>query len=159
MQKDHGKSLWFYPLGLGTHYVVAVVGGMLLGFIPEDLLSRFYRFSSIQAFAPGIGVTALLLGFFVSHRFRDLPLASWIWVIGSIWFFCGVHELTSSWSPSWSHERSAWEYAKTQLFSPRCGDTECLYQLFYTVPLVASVMYSVGAVTRILRERNAYDQN
>jgi hypothetical protein len=71
MQWDRSNSLWFYPLGLATHYLIAVVGGMLIGFIPEAMLSSYYRFSSIRAFAPAIGFTALFSASLPVSGLRD----------------------------------------------------------------------------------------
>ena len=89
MEKDHGNSFWFYHLGLIAQYAIAVVGAMLLGLIAEGLLSTsgVYRHSTIQGFAPGIGLAALLLGLFVSRQFKRLHLAGGTWIIGSICFF------------------------------------------------------------------------
>lgn len=144
------KSFWLYSERVLAHYALAVLGGMLLGFIPELLLGRLWRFTPFEPFFPGMSVTALLLGYFVSKRLWEARGATWTWVAGSVWFIYGIHDLTRFWSARWSHDKSAWDYAMKQLFGPNqvCGTTECLYQFFYTLPLAASVLYSVGSFLR-----------
>jgi hypothetical protein len=44
---------------------------MVVGFIPEAILGRFYYDTGIEAFAPAIAFTGLILGFFFSVRFQN----------------------------------------------------------------------------------------
>lgn len=146
------KPLWHYPPLVLLHFFVAAMGGVIVGLIPEVLIERLYRGTPIEAFAPGMALTALTIGYFLAHRLVSSErVAQWTWVIGVVWFLYGVHDLTRLWRPTWlPHEKSAWSYAKGQLFGPvsLCSATECLYRLFVTVPLVLSVTYSFGAFIR-----------
>ena len=145
------KSFLYYPARLLLHFFVAATGGIIVGLIPEALVGRLFRSTPLEPLAPGMALTALLIGYFFGHRLvARFHIAQWTWIIGTVWFFCGVYELTRFWSPAWSHEKSAWDYAKGQLFGPNrvCGASECLYQLFFTVPFVLSLTYSIGAFVR-----------
>jgi len=147
-------KIWTYPLRLVAHYFVAVFGGMIVGFFPELWLGHLYRYTPIEPFTPAIAFTALLLGYFLSYRLDRVHLAGWTWILGLVWLLYGAHELTSSWSASWSNDRSALDYARRELFGLQrfCGDTECLYQFVFTTPFAASLMYSVGGFLKSLRE-------
>ena len=134
---------------LACHFFVAVAGGMLIGFFPEALVSRFYYNTGLEPYSPAIAASALLLGYFAA-RHLGLRAATWTWTIGVLWLLLGVHELTSGWSASWSLVKTRWEFAFANLFGStlKCSGSECLYELFYTTPFTASVTYSVGACLR-----------
>jgi hypothetical protein len=145
------KCFWYYPPRVLLHFFVASAGGIILGLIPEILLGRLYRFTPIEPFAPAMAMTALLIGYFFSHRLIDRShIAQWTWTIGTFWFLLGVNDLTRFWSPTRSHGKSAWDYAMSQLFGPNrlCATSECLYELFFTFPFVLSLTYSIGAFVR-----------
>lgn len=145
------KPFWHYPPLVLLHFFVAATGGIIVGLIPEALIGRLYRFTPIEPFAPGMALTALLIGYFWGHRLVSKErVAEWTWTIGVVWFLYGVHDLTRFWRPSWSHAKSAWSYARGQLFGTNsvCGDSECLYQLFFTIPFILSIAYSIGAFVR-----------
>jgi hypothetical protein len=145
------NSFLLYPVRVAAHYVVAVFGGMTIGLILEITVGRVYSHTVLEPFVPSIAITAFALGAAVSYHIDRVHLATWTWTIGLVWFLCGVRELTHSWSPSWSHAKSRWDYAQSQLFplsNHSCGETECLYQLLFAIPFVASVMYSVGGFAR-----------
>ncbi len=138
-------ELW--PVSLIAHYLVAVAGGMMIGALPEAFLSRLYYNTGLEPFAPTIAITALLLGYFVSHRVFRARAATWTWIIGLLWLAFGIYDETKFWSASWSSEKTRAGYALAEFFGPasKCGDSECLCEVFYTMPFVASVMYSLGA--------------
>jgi hypothetical protein len=130
---------------------------MLLGFLPEALTSRLYYNSGLEPYSPAIAASALLLGYFVSSRVLSSRAAMWTWLVGVLWLLVGVQELTSHWSANWSPEKTRWGYALANLFGPtlKCSGSECLYELFFTTPLAASVMYSIGAYLRERRLQHA----
>jgi hypothetical protein len=138
-----------WPVLLALHFFLAVAGGMLIGFLPEALVSRAYYNTGLEPYSPANAASALLLGYFVSYRLR-VRVAMWTWTIGALWLVIGVNELTRHWSASWSPEKTRWGYAIANLFGPtiRCSDSECLYELLVTTPFAASVMYSIGAYLR-----------
>jgi hypothetical protein len=139
-----------WPVSLIAHYFIAVVGAMIIGFVPEALLSPLYYDTRLEPFAPAIAFTALLLGYFVSYRVFRAHAARWIWVLGLLWLTFGMFDETKFWSPSWSSEKSRAGYALAQFFGPssKSGASEGLLEVFYTMPFVASVMYSVGSYVR-----------
>ena len=137
--------LW--PISLAAHSFLAMVGGMIIGFVPEAFLSRLYRNTVLEPFAPAIAATALLFGYFLSrYPFRALA-AKWTWMIGVAWLAFGIYDETRFWSTSWSTEKTRWQYALAMFFGPtsKCGASECLGEVFFTMPFVASAMYSLGA--------------
>jgi hypothetical protein len=146
------KSFLLYPLRVAAHYIVAVAGGMTIGLIPEVTVGRLYSHSAVAPFVPCIAITAFVLGSLVSPRIDRVQLASWTWTIGLIWLLVAIRELTHSWDPRWAHTRTAWEYARSQLFPvpiyDSCGGTECLYQFFAAIPFVASAAYSAGGFAK-----------
>jgi hypothetical protein len=146
------KSFLLYPVRVAGHYIVAVAGGMTIGLILEGTVGRFYSHTIFEPFAPCIAMTAFALGAVVSYHLDRVHLASWTWTIGLIWLLVAIRELTHSWDPRWAHTRTAWEYARSQLLPvplyDNCGNTECLYQLLFAVPFIASVAYSAGGFAR-----------
>jgi len=70
-----------------------------------------------------------------------LPLAFLVWSASS-W-----HETMAMWDSTWD-----------TYFGRNCGGSECLYQVFLTVPFYASTAYSIGAFMRFrTRAGNAVD--
>ena len=145
------RALW--PVSLVSHSFLAMVGGMILGFVPEAFLSRLYYDTGLEPFAPAIALTAFLLGYFFSHQLFRARAAKWAWIIGALWLAFGIYDETRFWSAGWSTEKSRWQYALAEFFGPtsKCSGSECLGEVFFTMPFVASVMYSVGAYFRGLR--------
>jgi hypothetical protein len=135
---------------LAIHFLVAVLGGMFIGFLPEALVGRFYYNTGLGPYSPAIACSALLLGYFIAYRVLGGRSASWAWLAGVLWLLVGIWDITRFWSASWSPEKTRWGYMLANLFGPslKCSGTECLYELFYTTPFAASVMYSIGAYAR-----------
>ena len=132
------------------HWVAGTGASLIVGFLPEALLSRYYLNTGIEPFAPAIAATGLVLGLAFSGRFKNGQGASWAWIFGLLWLAIGIYDLRRDWSPSWSIQRSSWAYAMANLFGPTsaCSNSECLGELFFTAPFTASVTYSVGAFIR-----------
>jgi len=152
------RTFLLYPVRVFAHYVVAAVSGMTIGLVLEGTVGRVYARTIFEPYVPCIAITAFVFGLLVSYRIDRVHLASWTWTIGLLWFLTAIRELTHGWDPRWAHTRTAWGYAKSQLIPSyhSCADSECLYYLFYTVPLVASVAYSLGGFARkhfLLTER------
>jgi hypothetical protein len=70
--------------------------------------------------------------------------APWVGILGLAALFIGWQELYRGWSPIWSHQTRR-DYVLSQLFgfSPGCGDSECLYLLFFTFPFLCLSAYAV----------------
>ena len=153
MESSVNKMLAVWPVLLALHFVLAAVGGMLIGFFPEALIGKLYYNTGIEAYSPAIAVSALLLGYFVSYRVLSSRAAMWTWVVGALWLLFGIQEIAIGWNANWSPERTRWAYAFANLFgsSVRCSGSECLDELLFTTPFAASVTYSIGVY---LRERH-----
>lgn len=144
------KGYLTWPILLALHFILAAAGGMLLGFLPEALVSPFYYNTLFEAYSPMIALTALLLGYFLSFRILGLRSAEWTWTLGILWLLVGVHELRSGWNASSSPETTRWGNVLANLFGPtgKCSGSECLYELLFTTPFTASITYSIGAFLR-----------
>jgi hypothetical protein len=137
-----------------AQYFVAVAGAMIIGFLPEALLSRMYYNTGLEPYSPMIAATALLLGYFASGFIFNGRAATFVWVIGVAWMAVGIYKTTTYWSASWSPEKTRWGYMLANLFGPtlKCGGSECLGELFFTTPFTASITYSIGAYLRKRRD-------
>jgi hypothetical protein len=122
---------------------------MVVGFVPEGILSHYYYDTRVEAFAPAIACTGLILGFFFSVRFQNGRGASLAWIFGVLWLAVGFHDAASSWNPTGSTQKSSWDYAIVSLFgaTSACGEG-CLREVFFTMPFSASVTYSIGSLVR-----------
>jgi hypothetical protein len=143
-----------WPLSWVVHYFVAVAGAMIIGFLPEALVSRMYYNTGIEPYSPMIAITALLLGFFVGRFIFDGRAAAFVWIIGLAWMVFGIYDTTRYWSASWSPEKTRWGYMLANLFGPtlKCGASECIGELLFTTPFTASITYSIGAYLRKRRD-------
>jgi hypothetical protein len=121
---------------------------MLLGFVPDGLVSaRIFPRGFFDFVPPFMTAIALLLGYVVARWMRDRT-AVWAWLPGVLWFAygawsellpMGLYESRHGLSPS------ALDHVFAQLLTSNCGDTECLYQFFYTVPAVLAIAYSLSS--------------
>jgi hypothetical protein len=122
---------------------VALVS-MVFGFAPEEGLgSTLYGNTVLGALSPFVAVVAAILGLLVALRLHDRE-SVWVWVPGVIWFALGAYDVGWPASASLSSNFSS---AVATLFEGRdkCAESECLYELFYTTPLVCSITYSLAA--------------
>jgi hypothetical protein len=141
---------WLFSLFF--HSLVAMGVSVILGFLPEAMVSSFYKDSRIAPFSPVIAITALLLGYFFSGRIAP-KAASATWIVGVLWMTYGIHDMIRNWSPVWSTEATRWSYAVANLFMPTsaCSGTECLGEFVYTTPFTASLTYAFGSWIRKFR--------
>jgi hypothetical protein len=135
-------------LSLLLHSFVAMAVSAFVGGLPEVALSR-YLDPRIKPYAPIIAMTALVLGYFVSRQIASRA-ATFVWIVGVLWISCGFYSVASSWSREWSTHSTRWSYATANLFTTSCSETECLNQLIFTIPFVATFAYTLGAWLRKL---------
>jgi hypothetical protein len=136
--------LAFLQCGLG------VGASVIIGFVPEAWLARFYVDTVIEPFGPVTAATAFILGLAFSGHLKNGQGASFAWVFGLIWLGVGFHNVRGAWNPQWSNSPSSWDYAIANLFGPTsaCQNSECLNEFLVTMPFTASVTYSIGAFIR-----------
>ena len=134
-----------FLLGLFLQAVVAILGSMLIGILPEAFISRYYSDSGFEAYSPAISATAIVIGYLATRKFGHSP-AIWVWTIGLAWLAFGAYEESSYWYKGLASSRL--DYIAANFFGPtrRCSDTECLGEFFFTTPFAATVGYSLGAV-------------
>jgi hypothetical protein len=134
------------------HCFAVVFISFTVGFFPEAFVGGWYQNSPLQAFVPCMSTVAILLGIFVarSSSLAD-KRACWAWIPGLLWFGFGVHDMlfagngvlqTGAWVGS-----TPFRSLLDNLFggTSKCGDTECLYELTYTMPLVVCTAYSLAS--------------
>jgi len=139
--------------GILFHAGIALLGGFALGSVialGTEALSRgeSTNVQALMEFVPFI-VSSALLALFVTPRWFG-GSAPWVGLLGLAPLFMGWQELWRGWSPTWSVQTRS-EYLLSQLFGVRggCGDSECLYVLFFTVPCACLMAYSVAALVAI----------
>jgi hypothetical protein len=144
---------------IALHWFGAVFVSFIVGFFPEGLVGDWYRNTPLDAFVPCMSAVAILLGILVA-RSRSLAdkRARWAWIPGLFWFGFGVHSMlfvggvpqTGAWGGS-----TPFRYLLDNLLggTSKCGDTECLDELIFTMPLVVSTAYSLASwITLRVRE-------
>jgi len=148
-----------WPLSWAAHYLIAVVGAMIIGFFPEVFAARLYYNTGLEPYSPMIAATVFILGYFVARLVSDGRAATFVWIIGLAWMLFGIYDVTRGWSATWSPEKTRAEFVLANMFGPttRCSGSECMYELFFTTPFTASIMYAGGAYFRKRRDarRNA----
>ncbi len=65
------------------HWVVGTVAIIIIGILPEALLSRYYVNTRIEPLGPVIAATGLFLGLAFSARVRKGQGAGWAWILGA----------------------------------------------------------------------------
>jgi hypothetical protein len=142
-------------LGLiAVHSIRAMAGGTLLAFVAyiavRIVVSSVTTFRTVQVdawYGPVVWGPALLLGFLLRRRLHQRE-ACLVWLAGLAWLAVGLHDVKS-----FDH---AWPRVRIDLFPAKqaeCSRTECLYVLFYTIPVVCSLAYSLGAYLEGRRTR------
>jgi hypothetical protein len=140
------KELAVFPTLIKVLFKFAgvVLVSMVFGFALEaGLGSTLYGNTVLEAFFPFMTAIAALLGFLVAIRWRDRE-AVWVWIPGVLWFAVGVYE--TGWR-SGAAPSTQVSVAIANLFGSRdrCAESECLYELFHTAPLMCSIAYSLTA--------------
>ena len=75
MKNSIQQRLLAWPMLVAFHFLLAAAGGMLIGFLPEGLVSGLYYNSGIEPYSPVIALVAFLLGYFLSFRVLGLRAA------------------------------------------------------------------------------------
>lgn len=128
-----------------VHSIGAMAGGVLLAlltYFPVSLVVSFVTTSRLQIdawYGPVVWGPALVLGFLLRRRLHHRE-ACFVWLAGLAWLAAGLHDVKS-----FDH---TWPRVQMDLFPAKqaaCSVTECLYVVFYTMPAMCSVGYSIGA--------------
>ena len=143
--------------GFFLHLVIATIGVFLVDAIVYFVFATAFSLLGIggssfgTAYNPYFWIPALIIGFLVNRRLGTRS-AALIGILGVVFLFLIIWWDASGLSRSeyYVHLTGGhyWRYAVQQLLSPSdrdCGSSECLGKLFFTVPTVISVAYSVGA--------------
>ena len=128
-----------------VHFFVAEILGFVVGLLPQLAIDRFVRDKWYEPFVPGMALTAILLGYFLSRFIGRGRGAVWVWAIGFLFI--------APWIYSGLQSKHGWDWMMRNIFGPTkaCNETECMGELFATIPFVISVAYSIGALLRKLR--------
>jgi hypothetical protein len=134
------RSLGFWP-GLFLHYVLAVVGSIVIGFVPEIFVEDTNPGSILEPYSPMILIVAGFLGYLLNKSLGH-PAARWIWVLGVAWLAWGAISDSTYWYNS--NASSRMQYIWVQFFGT-CTNSECAGQFLFTTPCAISIIYSVAA--------------
>src|ERR1700743_3214419 len=134
-----------FLLSIPARFVIAVLGSIAIGFLPEALVGRSYYNTGLEPYSPMILVVAACLGYWGNKR-AGRSSDCWIWVIGVAWLAFGVVEESSYWATSSSPSRM--QYIVNNFFgrTSLCSSGECLDEFLFTTPFAISIVYSVAAV-------------
>jgi hypothetical protein len=101
-----------------------------------------------QPYYVGIVLGGFVLGTF-SHRFFRPRAAYWVWIIPAgilVW-----NIFTWEAAPSQLYWPDVWN----NYFGSDCGGSECVYEVFVTVPFYSSFAYALGSIATALVRRSA----
>jgi hypothetical protein len=134
-----------FLLTIPIHFVLAVVGSMAIGFLPEAFVGHLYYNTGLDPYSPMILVAAGCLGYWVNKKVGHAS-ARWIWVIGVIWLAYGASEESAYWATTSAPSRM--QYVMDNFFgrTSACSSSECLAEFFFTTPCAVSIVYSIVAV-------------
>jgi hypothetical protein len=137
--KDESK-LWN---AANLFHLPSVYVACLLGFLATGIIIVIYPPAGEQATFSGVLVerfwlpeilTAIWLGWFFYRRIPS-KLALLAWIRPAVLLAWNVVKWHSEYDSAWD-----------TFFGRDCGDSECLYQLFLTMPFYTGISYSIGAL-------------
>lgn len=139
------SRLWY------GHLAAATVGAMVVGFVPAAMMGQWTLNTHLDTIGFPTPLVALVLGFILARKY-PCDAAIWVWAPPLLFFAWDAHGLASGWNPSWSN-KTRWQYVNDNLLgvTQACSDSECLGELFVTMPFVSSICYSVGVAISKLR--------
>jgi hypothetical protein len=163
--------------GLALHFMLATAGIILICLVVGFCEFLFSEKTGLSlgagssffgtAYSPWFWIPAGLGGYFVNRSTRNCSAC----VVGliavlllSVLLFRDVS--SNRRSPYYSHlineqyHGQYWQYEFEQLLSPsdaNCGSSECLGKLFFTLPVVTSIAYSIGAWVGLRSKRTNLD--
>jgi hypothetical protein len=93
-------------------------------------------------------ISGLVLGFF-SRRILRSRWGVWVWVLPLIVLAWNLLTWEGAGPPT---TKVYWAHVWANYFSSACAGSECLYELFVTVPFYTSAAYSLGWLAASLRQ-------
>ncbi len=127
---------------------VALAGCWVIGFgiaLPlgfAGLLSQFWAGAVANV---GLVVAPLVLGYLLSAEFKGGATAGrWMWVAPAITYLLLVF---------WTDFQFGWKETVVEFFNPEGGEEKGLGFMLFSVPLISSALYSLGAFARELYTR------
>lgn len=144
-------------IALVVHFPISIFGTVLVAAVLSWPVAAIFsrlgarRIDFATAYNPFLWVSGILLGLLI-NRFAHHRSAYWAGTLALLLMFAVmVWDISiykrSGYYGALTHGHY-WRYEFGQLFSrgdASCSDSECLGKLFITVPVVASVAYSIGA--------------
>jgi hypothetical protein len=131
--------------GLALHGTIAIVGGMIAGFLLATVLEA--AGSSVSFMLLAFVAVAIPLGYWVVHEHPN-RWARWVWIPGLLYLSANVYGATKRWDYSWAHQ-SRFQYVLSTYFGPDCGASECMDVFMITAPAICTFGYSLGAALRV----------
>jgi hypothetical protein len=131
-------------------FVVAISGGVFANSRFLFLVERG-GFLNLLFWGPGF-----VLGLLV-NRVKTSRFACWVWLLGATWLVLGILDSLHGYDPHWYQGCTPSQNIVNAFFvgnSRKCGGGEStLYGLFFTMPAVNSIAYSIGAWVALFSTR------
>lgn len=153
--QDTALPAFFVHLTAST--LGAAVVGLVAAFLLAGLTAAFTKNTSggnwadhvadqfiLKAAGEPYFVFPVFIGFALgglSYRYSRSSSAAWVWVLPTIALVWNVLTWKNGGDPYWP---DVWN----NYFGSQCGSSECLYELFVTMPFYTSLAYAVGWMTR-----------
>ena len=125
----------------GLQLVFAIVA-MVVGFVCDMFLDRFYYAAPFRQLAIFSVVAAAVSGYFVA-RYRRRTGGVFVWTAGLILFLYTASFLARTWNADWAPTPRL-RYVWDSLFGPACTSQECVYTLPTDV-FLGTVAYSIAS--------------
>jgi hypothetical protein len=142
---------WWHSVAIGLLHLVLFGLAYGIGFIVEAFVSeRCYPQSHLAAFAPCIAAVAFLTALLVNRtRKHRLPLL--FGVVAVLYLAAAIWDEGRGWDYTWAQESKA-QYLLHMFFgtTQQCSTSDCIGDLFFTMPCVAAVAYSLGAAAGLM---------
>lgn len=135
------------PAVIILYFAGAVLAGYVGAIVDAAISPWLYRDASMGAFSPLAAIFAAFLGILLSRWRRDRR-AIWAWAPGAFWLAFGAYSMlyvggvlqTGAWPGS-----TPSRFLFSNLFGAKCGDTECLDEVVFTLPFISAVIYSISS--------------
>ena len=131
--------------GIAALYVSSILTVLIAVILHSPHLEPILEFGGIAN--PFLWASGFVLGFLI-NRSTHTWIAALTWTAGLAWLAAAIWDSVSRYDPRFSQGCSAAEDVLNAFFivnSYRCSGGESMAFLFFTLPAVNSVAYSVGA--------------
>jgi len=153
------ESVGWYPLHailslIVSPFIVVMLAAAADGFLKDGVPRRLFDLGGLAN--PLVWGPGLVLGFLFNRKEFNRS-ACWVWPVGMAWLAYAIWDSVQSYDPRWYQGCTAAENVVNAFFildSGKCGRGEStLAGLFFTMPAISSVAYSIGALFGLLSKK------